>query len=278
MQRLLRRVTSSRQRFIIFCMSSQIAFNTGVSGGIASELDQLNQVHLKPKILLSWSSGKDSAWTLYVLRQRGEVEVVGLLTTINTHFQRVAMHGTRKSLLEAQAKAARLPLWEVPLPWPCSNELYEQAMAAACASAISQGITGIAFGDLFLEDVRRYREDRLRGTGLDPIFPIWGRDTRELISEMIDAGLRARIVCLDPAKLQKDFAGRDLDHATTQRFPKTVDPCGENGEFHTFAYAGPMYQHSIPIKSGEHVERDGFIYADVLPCSEPAVAVSSRSV
>jgi uncharacterized protein (TIGR00290 family) len=224
------------------------------------------------KILLSWSSGKDSAWTLHVLLQRGEVEVVGLLTTINTHFQRVAMHGTRKSLLEAQAKAVRLPLWEVPLPWPCSNEVYEQAMATTCASAISQGITGIAFGDLFLEDVRRYREDRLRGTGLDPMFPIWGRDTRELISEMIDAGLRARIVCLDPAKMGKDFAGRDLDHDVVRRFPEIVDPCGENGEFHTFAYAGPMYQHSIPIESGERIERDGFVYADVLPGTAPAVA------
>ncbi len=227
---------------------------------------------MKPRILLSWSSGKDSAWTLHTLRQRGEVEVVGLLTTINTHFQRVAMHGTRYALLKAQADAARLPLWEVPLPWPCSNETYEQAMSAACASAVQQGISGIAFGDLFLEDVRRYREDRLRGTGLEPMFPLWGRNTRELISEMLDGGLRARIVCLDPSKLPGDFVGRDLDHDLLARLPATVDPCGENGEFHTFIHAGPMFAHPIPIKDGESVTREGFVYADVLPYSEAAAS------
>lgn len=219
---------------------------------------------MKQKILLSWSSGKDSAWTLHVLRQRAGVEVVGLLTTINTHFQRVAMHGTRLALLKAQADAAHLPLCEVPLPWPCSNEVYEQAMTAACAAAVNQGISAIAFGDLFLEDVRRYREDRLRGTGLEPMFPLWGRNTRELISEMLDGGLRARIVCVDPAKLPADFAGRDLDHDLVYRMPSGVDPCAENGEFHTFAYAGPMFDEAIKIKSGEVVTRDGFIYADIL--------------
>jgi len=228
---------------------------------------------LKKKILLSWSSGKDSAWTLHVLRQRvlhhhGDVEVVGLLTTINTHFQRVAMHGTRHALLKAQANAARLPLWEVPLPWPCSNDVYEQAMSGACLSAVQLGISAIAFGDLFLEDVRRYREDRLRGTGLEPLFPLWGRNTRELISEMLDGGLRARIVCLDPSKLPSDFAGRDLDHDLVRRLPAGVDPCAENGEFHTFAYAGPMFSEPIPIKGGEVVTREGFLYADVLPESE----------
>jgi uncharacterized protein (TIGR00290 family) len=219
---------------------------------------------LKPKILLSWSSGKDSAWTLHVLQQRGEVEVVGLLTTINTHFQRVAMHGTRLALLKAQADAARLPLWEVPLPWPCSNEVYEQAMSAACASAVAKGISAIAFGDLFLADVRRYREDRLRGTGLAPLFPLWERNTRELISEMLEGGLRARIVCLDPAKLPADFAGCDLDQDLVRRMPPAVDPCAENGEFHTFAHAGPMFHQPIPIKNGEIVTRDGFLYADLL--------------
>jgi diphthamide synthase (EF-2-diphthine--ammonia ligase) len=202
-----------------------------------------------------------------VLRQRDDVEVVGLLTTINTHFQRVAMHGTRHALLKAQADAARVPLWEVPLPWPCSNEIYEQAMSVACAQAVQQGISAIAFGDLFLEDVRRYREDRLRGTGLEPMFPIWGVNTRELIAEMLEAGLRARIVCADPAKLPGDFIGRDLDHDLLNRLPATVDPCGENGEFHTFAYAGPMFDQPIPIKGGETVARDGFLYADVLPAS-----------
>lgn len=226
---------------------------------------------MKQKILLSWSSGKDSAWSLHVLRQRGDVEVVGLLTTINTHFQRVAMHGTRHALLKAQAEAARLPLWEVPLPWPCSNEIYEQAMSTACASAVQQGVSAIAFGDLFLEDVRRYREDRLRGTGLEPIFPLWGRNTRELISEMLDGGLQARIVCVDPAKLPADFVGCDLDHGLLSRLPAGVDLCGENGEFHTFAYAGPMFFETIPIRDGEAVTRDGFHYADVLPDSEMAM-------
>ena len=230
---------------------------------------------MKTKILLSWSSGKDSAWSLHVLRQRSDVELVGLITTINTHFQRVAMHGTRCELLKAQAAAAHLPLWEVPLPWPCSNEIYEQAMAAACESAVNQGISGIAFGDLFLEDVRRYREDRLRSTGLDPIFPIWGRDTRELIAEMLDGGLRARLVCVDPTKLSADFAGRDLDHDLVRRLPATVDPCGENGEFHTFAYAGPMFYESIPIETGTSITRDGFVYSDVVPNTAASTAVAT---
>ena len=200
-----------------------------------------------------------------MLRQQDDVEIAGLLTTINAQFQRVAMHGTRRALLEAQAAAAGLPLWEIPLPWPCSNEHYEQAMGAACSTAVEKGISGIAFGDLFLEDVRRYREDRLLGTGLQPIFPIWGLDTRELIAEMLDDGLRARIVCVDPVKLPADFAGCDVSRDLLRRFPVGVDPCGENGEFHTFAYAGPMFSQPIAIESGESVTRDGFIFADVLP-------------
>ena len=225
---------------------------------------------LARKILLSWSSGKDSAWTLHLLRQQG-AEVVGLLTTINTHFQRVAMHGTRQILLQAQAKAAGLPLVEVPLPWPCSNEVYEQAMSKACADAVATGVSAIAFGDLFLEDVRRYREDRLRGTGLEPMFPLWGRNTRELIAEMIDGGLRSRIICVDPSKLPADFAGRDLDHDLVARMPKDIDPCAENGEFHTFAYGGPMFREPIAIEAGEIVTRDRFVYADVLPLSQATV-------
>lgn len=220
---------------------------------------------MKPKILLSWSSGKDSAWTLHVLRQRGEVEVVGLLTTVNTHFQRVAMHGTRSALLKAQAGAACLPLWEIPLPWPCSNDVYEAAMSAACESAIEQGISGIAFGDLFLEDVRRYREDRLRNTDLQPLFPLWGRNTRELLKEMLSGELRARIVCVDPSKFPAEFAGRDLSLELLESLPAGIDPCGENGEFHTFAYAGPMFYEPILIEDGECVTRDRFVFADVLP-------------
>jgi uncharacterized protein (TIGR00290 family) len=228
------------------------------------------ELSLKRKILLSWSSGKDSAWALHVLRQRDDVEIAGLLTTINTNFRRVAMHATRYALLQAQADVARLPLWEVPLPWPCSNERYETAMSAACTSAVEKGISCIAFGDLFLEDVRRYREDRLIGTGLDPMFPLWGRNTRELISEMLDAGLRARLVCVDPAKLASEFIGRDLSHETLRRLPASVDPCGENGEFHTFAYAGPMFARPIPIETGECEMRDGFLFADILPVQEVA--------
>jgi len=220
---------------------------------------------VKPKVLLSWSSGKDSAWTLHVLRQRNEVGVVGLLTAMNEQFRRVAMHSTRRDLVRAQARATGLPLWEIPLPWPCSNEQYELAMGRACAQAVEQGITAIAFGDLFLEDVRKYREDRLKGTGLQPIFPVWGIDTKQLIHEMLDAGVRARIVCVDPKKLAGHFAGQDISRELLAQFPPGIDPCGENGEFHTFVYAGPMFSNAIAIQSGEVVNRDGFIFADVLP-------------
>jgi uncharacterized protein (TIGR00290 family) len=220
---------------------------------------------MKKKVLLSWSSGKDSAWALHVLRQQTDLEVVGLLTTLNQQFQRVAMHGVRQELLRLQAAAAGLPLWEIPLPWPCSNEMYEAAMSKACAGAVARGITAIAFGDLFLEDVRKYREDRLQGTGLEPLFPIWGCNTRDLVLQMVDAGVRACIVCLDPRKLPASFAGKDIDAALLGQLPLDVDPCGEKGEFHTFVHAGPMFRGPIEIESGEVVTRDGFVYADVLP-------------
>lgn len=215
------------------------------------------------KVLVSWSSGKDSAWTLYVLQQSDEYEVVGLLTTINTKFNRVAMHGTRCEVLQAQAEAAGLPLWPAPLPWPCSNGQYEQAMRAACARAVKEGIEAIAFGDLFLEDVRRYREEHLAGTGLNPIFPLWKINTAELVRTMLRAGVKARIVCVDPKKLPKEFAGLDLDKLLLQKLAPEIDPCAENGEFHTCAYAGPMFRSPIAIENGEVVERDGFIFADV---------------
>ena len=215
------------------------------------------------RLLLSWSSGKDSAWTLHLLRQTGEYRIAGLLTTLNAAFDRVAMHSTRRALLEAQARAAGLPLWPVPLPWPCSNEQYESAMRQACAAALAQDIEAIAFGDLFLEDVRRYREEKLAGSGLTPVFPVWGLDTRRLARQMIDSGLRARIVCVDPRKLPREFAGRDFDADFLRDLPPGVDPCGENGEFHSVVYAGPMFQEPIPIETGEVVERDGFIFADV---------------
>jgi uncharacterized protein (TIGR00290 family) len=219
---------------------------------------------LRKKALVSWSSGKDSAWTLHVLRQSNEYEIVGLLTTINASFDRVAMHGVRCELLEAQAEAAGLPLWKVPLPWPCSNDEYETAMSAACAKAINAGVQAVAFGDLFLEDVRQYREDRMRGTGLTPVFPLWKLETTQLVNDMCTSGLRSRIVCLDPKKLPASFAGRDLDSQLVSEFPASVDPCGEKGEFHTFVYYGPMFAHAIPVENGEVVTRDGFVFADLI--------------
>jgi uncharacterized protein (TIGR00290 family) len=215
------------------------------------------------RALVSWSSGKDSAWVLHTMRLAAEYEIAGLLTTMNARFDRVAMHGTRRELLEAQAEAAGLPLHAVPLPWPCSNEQYEAAMREACAKAVVDGVEVIAFGDLFLEDVRRYREERLAGTGLTPAFPLWGLPTDVLVREMIASGLRARIVCLDPTKLPREFAGRDLDERVLEAMPAGVDPCAERGEFHTAAYAGPMFRHPIPVESGEIVEREGFVFADV---------------
>jgi uncharacterized protein (TIGR00290 family) len=223
------------------------------------------------KLVLSWSSGKDSAWALHCLRQRGDFHVAGLLTTLNAAFERVAMHSTRRALLEAQARAAGLPLYPIPLPWPCSNEHYEAAMRTACDAAIAEGIEAIAFGDLFLEDVRRYRVEKLKGTGLEPIFPVWGLNTRHLAEEMIAGGLRARIVCVDPKKLPAEFAGRDFDAEFLRDLPEGVDPCGENGEFHSAVYAGPMFREPISIESGEVVERDGFVFADVR-LAEPAPA------
>lgn len=217
----------------------------------------------KKRVLISWSSGKDSAWALHVLRQSGEYEIAGLLTTVNQEFDRVSMHGTRRTLVEAQARAAGLSLRTVPLPWPCSNERYEAAMREACAQAVAEGIEAIAFGDLFLEDVRKYREDKLAGTGLAPVFPLWGLPTGELIREMLAAGLRARIVCLDPRRLPREFAGRDLDEELLAALPAGVDRCAERGEFHTVAYAGPMFRAPIPVESGEIVERDGFVFADI---------------
>lgn len=215
------------------------------------------------KALISWSSGKDSAWVLHRLQQSGEYEIAGLLTTMNAVFDRVAMHGTRRALLEAQANAAGLPLRAVPLPSPCSNEQYEAAMREACAQAVADGVEVIAFGDLFLEDVRRYREEKLARTGLTPVFPLWGLPTDGLVREMIASGVQARIVCVDPTKLPREFAGRDLDESVLQAMPAEVDPCAERGEFHTVAYAGPMFRYAIPIESGEVVERDGFVFADV---------------
>jgi uncharacterized protein (TIGR00290 family) len=214
------------------------------------------------RTLLSWSSGKDSAWALHTLRQQGVYDVIGLLTTVNSAFDRVAMHGTRASVLRAQAAAAGLPLIEVPLPWPCSNRQYEAVMRDACAAAACDGIQAIAFGDLYLEDVRRYREERLAGTGITPVFPLWGRDTTALVHEMLDGGLRARLTCVDPARVPASFAGRELDASLLAELPPGTDPCAENGEFHTCAYAGPIFAQPISLVPGIVEERDRFVFAD----------------
>ena len=216
------------------------------------------------KILVSWSTGKDSAWMLHTLRQQHPGAVAGLLTTTNETFDRVAMHAVRRELLQAQAEAAGLPLQVVPLPWPCTNEQYETIMRAAVAGSVNDGFTHVAFGDLFLEDVRRYREERLAGSGLEPLFPIWKtKSTLALARDMVAAGLRATLTCVNPKQLDRAFAGRTFDQSLVDDLPAGVDPCGENGEFHSFAHAGPMFNHPIPVQLGEVVDRDGFVFADL---------------
>jgi uncharacterized protein (TIGR00290 family) len=222
---------------------------------------------MKKKLLLSWSTGKDSAWCLHLLRQQSDYEIAGLLTTLNAEFDRVAMHSTRRALLDRQAEAAGLPLIAVPLPWPCSNADYEQIMAGVCRSAAEQGVAAIAFGDLFLDDIRAYRERQLQGTGLEPVFPLWQIPTHQLAQEMISGSLRAKLVCVDPKKVPSSFAGRDFDRQLLADLPPGVDPCGENGEFHTCVYAGPMFSREIPIQCGERAQRDGFCFCDLLPAS-----------
>ena len=229
---------------------------------------------MKRRTILSWSSGKDSAWSLQVLRSDPRYEVVALLTTITREFDRVAMHGVRRELLEAQAAAAAVPLWKLEIPTPCSNEDYDAVMRAAVERAVAEQIKCIAFGDLFLEDIRRYREDRLAGSGLEPVFPLWQKPTDALAREMIDGGLRARISCVDPRALTADFAGREFDAVLLRDLPAAVDPCGERGEFHTFAYAGPMFEHAIAIETGETVERDGFVFTDLLAAPAPQVRIA----
>jgi uncharacterized protein (TIGR00290 family) len=216
------------------------------------------------RILLSWSSGKDSAWSLHVIRQRAEYEVVGLLTTFNEAADRVAMHAVRRELVERQAIAVGVALWSVPLPWPCSNEQYESLMAQACDRALAAGVEGIAFGDLFLEDVRAYREKQMKDTGLEPVFPVWGLPTDALAREMIVSGVRAKLTCVDTDKLDRSFVGREFDEALLADLPGDVDPCGERGEFHSFVYAGPMFHDALPVTVGERVARDQFVFADLI--------------
>ena len=217
------------------------------------------------RVLLSWSSGKDSAWTLRALRRDPTVEVVGLFTTFNEAADRVAMHAVRRALVLEQASAARLPLYRVELPFPCSNEQYEERTGAALARRRDAGVTHVAFGDLFLEDVRRYRERQVSAAGLEPLFPIWRPEggTAALAREMVEAGLSAVLTCVDPKALPPEFAGRSFDARLLADLPSDVDPCGENGEFHTFCHAGPMFAWPIDVRVGERVTRDGFCFADV---------------
>jgi uncharacterized protein (TIGR00290 family) len=220
---------------------------------------------MRPKLILSWSTGKDSAFALHTLRAQGTYEIVGLLTTVNQVHDRVAMHAVRRELLRAQAHAAGLPLFEVDLPYPCSNAEYESLMQAFVTRAQALGVSAVAFGDLFLEDVRAYRERQLTGTGLAPVFPLWGKPTPALAREMIAAGLKAQLTCVDPKQIAKHFAGRSFDHRLLQELPASADPCGERGEFHTFVWSGPMFAEPVAVHAGEVVEREGFVFADLLP-------------
>ena len=216
------------------------------------------------RVVLSWSSGKDSAWTLYQLQRMNNVEVVGLLTTVNQEFKRVAMHAVREQLLEMQAAAAQLSLFKVSLPWPCSNDDYESRITAAIQTLKDQySITHIAFGDLFLEDIKQYRINLLQGSGISPLFPIWQQDTAKLADKMIASGLSAYLTCVDPKQLSAEFAGRRFDSALLSELPAAVDRCGEKGEFHTFVNDGPMFTQSIPVQTGEIVHRDDFVFSDI---------------
>jgi uncharacterized protein (TIGR00290 family) len=218
----------------------------------------------RPRALIAWSSGKDSAWALHEVRRAGEFDVVGALTTVTETFNRVSMHGVREEIMRAQHAAAALASIIVPIPYPCPNEIYEARMAAALGEAKAQGVTHVIFGDLFLEDVRAYRESKLAGTGITPVFPLWRRPTDALAREMIAAGVETYLVCIDLKQLAKGFAGRRFDQALLADLPATVDPCGEKGEFHSCVVAGPMFDRAIAVTIGDTVARDGFAYADLI--------------
>ncbi len=218
---------------------------------------------MKQKALIAWSSGKDSAWALHRTRLAGEYDVVGALTTITENFDRVSMHGVRREVLEAQVHAAGLPLLPVLIPFPCPNEIYEARMGEAIRTAREQGISRIVFGDLCLEDIRAYREEKLRGSGVEAVFPLWKIPTERLARDMIEGGLKARVVTLDPRKVPQELAGAPFDEALLDALPPDVDPCAENGEFHTCVTGGPMFGTNIEVKAGEVVEREGFVFADL---------------
>ena len=219
----------------------------------------------RPRAWIAWSTGKDSAWALHVARRRDELEVVGMLATVTEDYGRVSMHGVREELLEAQARATGLPLHRVHIPTSCSNEVYEEAMRRAMHVAGAEGVSRVIFGDVFLEGVRTYREERLTEVGMEASFPLWMRDARKLAREMIDGGLRAIVTCLDPRKLPRELAGRSYDEAFLDALPEAADPCGENGEFHTFAWDAPVFDRPIEVRVGETVERGGFVFTDLVP-------------
>lgn len=218
----------------------------------------------KPRAYVSWSSGKDCAFALWEARKAGEFEICGLLTTTNEAVDRVAMHGTRNELMRRQAEAVGLPVLEVGLPWPCSNEDYASRMIAACDTMKAEGVSHVVYGDLFLEDIRAYRDEKMAQAGLTAVYPLWKRDTQQLARDMITSGLKTVVVCIDPKKLDASFAGRWFDEQFLADLPEGIDPCGENGEFHTCVVDGPMFSSAIEVELGETVERDGFVYADVI--------------
>lgn len=214
---------------------------------------------------MSWSSGKDSAFALAELYKNPNYKITGLFTSVNEDYGRVAMHSTRISLLQSQAEMLGLTLELVVLPGDCTNEIYELKMKALIEKAVNAGVSAMGFGDLYLEDIREYRERQLEGSGIEAVFPLWNRPTGILAQEMLDAGIEAVLTCIDPSKIAESFAGRYFDALTISELPQSVDTCGENGEFHTFVFAGPNFKDRIPIRVGETVNRGGFVYADVLP-------------
>jgi len=221
--------------------------------------------NVRQRTLLSWSSGKDSAWSLHLLRRDPAIEIAALLTTFNGAAGRVAMHAVRRELVEAQALRTGLPLWSIDLPWPCSNAVYEDLMRDMCRRALQDDITAVAFGDLFLQDIRGYRERQMEVTGLQPVFPVWQIPTSKLAEDLIRAGVKAKVTCIDPSKLDASYAGREYDREFLRSLPAGIDPCGENGEFHTFVYDAPVFTSAIKVEVGERLERDGFVFADLLP-------------
>jgi uncharacterized protein (TIGR00290 family) len=220
--------------------------------------------------VVAWSTGKDAAFALEEVRRTGRYDIVGLLTTVTEAYSRVSMHGVRETLLEQQAERLRLPIHRVPIPTPCPNSAYEEAMRRALAGLKSEGVRHVVFGDLFLEDVRRYREERMADTGITPVFPLWGRPTAALARAMLTSGLRATLSCVDPRRLPASFAGREFDAELLADLPPGVDPCGENGEFHTFVHDLPSFGRAIEVRKGPVVERDGFVFADLLPEEDTA--------